>query len=82
MGHAKTIHSGPQINFCGHNVDHKSRKVGGLRRITSKNGYIIPITITNGLPYISMRPPTDHELATLPQEIMTCPSPWDRCCPR
>jgi hypothetical protein len=77
MGHAKTIHSAPQLDFSGHTVDEKSRKVGGLQRITSKNGYIIPITITNGLPYISMRPPTDHELATLPQEIMTSPSPWD-----
>jgi hypothetical protein len=77
MGHAKTIHSAPQFDFSGHTVDEKSHKVGGLQCITSKNGAIIPITITNGLPYISMRPPTDHELATLPQEIMTSPSPWE-----
>jgi hypothetical protein len=77
MGHVKTIHSARQLDFSGHTVDEKSCKVGGLQRITSKNGYIIPITITNGLPYISMHPPTDHELATLPQEIMTSPSPWN-----
>jgi hypothetical protein len=78
MGHAKTIHSAPQFDFSGHTVDDKSCKVGGLQRITFKNGYIIPIMITNGLPYISMHPPsTDHELTTLPQEIMTSPSPWD-----
>jgi hypothetical protein len=36
-----------------------------------------PISISNGLPYISMRPPTDKEMESLPHEIMTSPSPWD-----
>jgi hypothetical protein len=67
----------PSFDHFGHDVNDKSTKVGGSQRITTKNGYIIPISISNGLPYISMRPPTDKELETLPHEIMTAPSVWD-----
>jgi hypothetical protein len=77
IGKGRTIHSSPQLDHFGHGVNDKSAKVGGSQRITTKNGYIIPISISNGLPYISMRPPTDKELETLPHEIMTAPSAWD-----
>ena len=77
IGKGRTIHSAPQIDHFGHDVNDKSIKVGGSQRITTKNGYIIPISVSNGLPYISMRPPTDKEMEALPHEIMTSPSAWD-----
>jgi hypothetical protein len=58
-------------------VNDRSIKVGGSQCITTKDGYIIPISISNGLPYISMHPPMDKEMESLPHEIMTSPSPWD-----
>ncbi|KAG7344871.1 reverse transcriptase RNA-dependent DNA polymerase [Nitzschia inconspicua] len=74
-GKGRTIHSSP--DHFGHDLDEKSKKVGGSQRIITKNGYVIPLSISNGLPYISMRPPTDKELDMLPHEIMTSPAPWD-----
>jgi hypothetical protein len=36
-----------------------------------------PISILNGLPYISLHPPMDKEMESLLHKIMTSPSPWD-----
>jgi hypothetical protein len=70
IGKGRTIHLSPQLDHFGHDVNDKSIKVGGSQRITTKNGYIIiPISISNGLPYISMHPPTDKELEALPHRL-------------
>jgi hypothetical protein len=46
----------------------------------TKEGYTLPLIMTNGIPYLSMRPPTDAELDAdngLPQIILTSDEPWD-----
>ena len=53
------------------------RTVGGLQRTTTPDGNVIPLQIRNGLAYIDIRPPTDHELETLPQVIVTADDFWN-----
>jgi hypothetical protein len=40
-------------------------------------GYVIPLDIINGLPYMKMRPPSDDELRDLPHIIMTSGERWN-----
>jgi hypothetical protein len=40
-------------------------------------GYIIPLTIKNGLPRLDIRPHTDHDFATLPRVYLTSELEWD-----
>ena len=58
-GKGKTIHSSPQLEHFGNLVDDKSRKVGGKQRITTLEGYVIPLQFCQGLAYLPMTPPTD-----------------------
>jgi hypothetical protein len=51
-GKGKTIHSSGQLEWFKNGVDDRSKKVGGTQRITTPDGYIIPINVTSGLPYI------------------------------
>jgi hypothetical protein len=39
--------------------------------------YQIPLDINNGLAYLRCRPPTTHELETLPHIIMTADVDWN-----
>ena len=41
---------------------------------------MIPLIVDGGLSYMSMYPPSDHELDTLPYEFMTYDSQWDPSC--
>jgi hypothetical protein len=79
IGQGHSNHSSPQLKYSGQDVNDGSINVGGSQHITTKNGNIIPVSILcNSLPYISMRPPTDKEMESLPHEIMASPSPsWD-----
>ena len=76
-GKGKTIHSCGQWEHNGNAIDDRSVNVGGKQRITTADGYVIPLQVRNGLPYIDMRPPTDDELAKLPHIIVTSDMPWD-----
>jgi hypothetical protein len=51
-GKGKTIHSSGQMEWFKNGVDDRSKKVGGTQRVTTPGGYIIPINIVSGLPYI------------------------------
>ena len=73
----KTIHSSGQLEWYKNEVNDKSVKVGGLQHIQTIDGYVIPINIKSGLPYISMRPFTDNEWDTLPHVILTSDIDWD-----
>jgi len=74
----KTIHSAAQIEAYKNEVNDKSLKVqGGLQRIKTVDGYIFPLNIKSGLPYLNLRPPDDDELETLPQVILTSDDDWD-----
>ena len=76
-GKGKTIHSCGQIEAYKIDVNDKSIKVGGQQRIVTPDGYIIPLNIKGGLPYMSMRPYTDKEFEELPHVILTADVDWD-----
>ena len=62
----------------GNDVNDKSMKVpGGLQRITTEEGFCIPLNIKAGLPYMSMRPYTDDEWDDLPHLVLTSDIDWD-----
>jgi hypothetical protein len=58
-------------------VDDKSVHVGGLQRIKTPDGYIIPLSIVQGLPRLAIRPFTDREWDELPHVILTKDIEWD-----
>ena len=76
-GKGKSIHAAGQWEHYGHTVDDKSKTVGGKQRVTTRDGYVIPIQIRNGLPHIAMHPPTNDELSDLPNVLVTSDLPWD-----
>jgi hypothetical protein len=51
----QTIHSAGQLEWHNNDINNHSVKVpGGLQRITTLDGYVHPLNIINGLPYIAM----------------------------
>ena len=76
-GKGKTIHSSGQIEWFKNDVNDKSIKVGGQQRILTNDGYVIPINIRNGLPYMLLRPYTNKEWDDLPHIILTSDVEWD-----
>jgi len=76
-GKGKTIHSSGQIEMYKNVVDEKSKKVGGSQRICTNDGYVIPINVCDGLPYLKIRPYTDDEFERLPHVILTSDVDWD-----
>ena len=78
VGRGKTIHSSAQLEFFKNDVNDKSIKVpGGLQRIQTNDVYCMPLRIISGLPYLPLRPYTDHEWDSLPHITMTSDSEWD-----
>jgi len=77
-GQGKTIHSSDQQEWYKNDVNNKSIKVsGGLQHILT-NGYVIPISIRDGLPYVVLCPFRDEEWDTrLPHVILTGDADWD-----
>ena len=76
----QTIHSSVQLEAHGVEVDDRAVKNGGLQRILLQGGYVVPLQIRGGLPYMDMRPPSDSELhgsSRLPQAILTSDLEWD-----
>ena len=76
-GKGKTIHSCGQLEAHKQIVDDKSKRVGGNQRIITIDGYVIPLNIRSGLPYMTMRPYTDTEWQQLPHVILTADTNWD-----
>ena len=77
-GQGKTIHSSGQLEWYKNDVNDKSIKVaGGLQCILTSDGYVIPISIRDGLPYITLCPFTDEEWDSLPHVILTSDADWD-----
>ena len=52
-GVGRTIHSAGQFEHYKVTVDDKSMKAGGKQCIRTPDGYVIPLDIVNGLPYMS-----------------------------
>eukprot|EP00536_Pseudo-nitzschia_multiseries_P019294 jgi/Psemu1/59899/gm1.59899_g len=47
------------------------------KRITTSDGYALPLSIRHGLPYLAMRKYTTVKFDTLPHVIMTSDKHWD-----
>lgn len=76
-GRGRTIHSDGQLEHYKNKVDDRSMKVGGQQCIRTLDGYVFPLDIINGLPYLQMVPNTDEEMRTLPHVILTAGNEWD-----
>lgn len=77
VGKGKTIHSCGQLEAHKQTVHDKSIKVGRKQHIETLDGYIIPLNIRQGLPYMTIRPFTDAEWEQLPQVILTADIDWN-----
>ena len=78
LGKGASIHSPSQLEWYKNDVNDKSIRVpGGLQRIVTLDGYIIPLTIKDGLTRLDIRPHTDHEFDTLPHVFLTSEIEWD-----
>ena len=79
IGKGQSILSSGQMEHFKIHVDDKSVKVGGKQQLTTPEGFIIPLDIRNGLPYLKMRPPTDRELSNpdIPHIVLTSDADWD-----
>jgi hypothetical protein len=63
----RTIHSSIQLEYFKNTIDDKSIKASSGQHLTTPDGYVIPIDIIGGLPYITkMHPYTDTKYDTLP----------------
>jgi hypothetical protein len=77
-GKGGIIHSSGQLKCCGNDVnDHSIKIEGGRQRLTTPDGYVIPIDVRRGLPYITMRPFTDEEFKELPHIVWMSEDAWD-----
>jgi hypothetical protein len=80
LNKGSTIHSPCQFEWYKNEVNDKSINVpGGLQRIQTLDGYIIPLTIKDGLARLSIHPYTDKEWEDLPHAILTSEVEWDPC---
>ena len=52
-------------------------KVGGKQHIEILDGYVIPLNIWSGLPYMTIHPYTDTEWDYLPHAILTADTDWN-----
>ena len=76
----QSIHSSGQLRKFGIHVDDISKELGGLQKIVTPEGYVIPLSIRDGLPRMDMRPPTDEEMDTLHQVFFTSEEAWNPQC--
>ena len=73
-----SIHSCVQMEAYHQDVNDRSlRTPGGMQRILTVDGYIVPLAFRSGLPYLHVRPYTDTEFNVLPHVIMTSDQDWD-----
>ena len=77
LGKGKTIISCGQMEHYGIDVDDKSVRVGGKQRIKTPDGYVMPLELKNGLPFLDIRPYTDEEFDQLPHVVLTSDAEWD-----
>ena len=77
-GKGYTIHSSGQIEWFKNSVDDRSVQVGGKQRISTIDGYAMPLTCRGGLMYLSiLGKPTDTDLERYPAMHLTGPHEWD-----
>jgi hypothetical protein len=78
LGKGASIHSPSQLEWYKNDVNDKAVHVpGGLQRLTTMDGYVIPLIIKDGLARLDIWPHTDHEHETLPHVFLTFEVEWD-----
>jgi hypothetical protein len=78
LGKCAAIHSPSQLEWYKNDVNDKLVHVPrGLQRLTTLDGYIILLTIKDGLACLNIQPRTDHEYETLPHVFLTSKVEWD-----
>ena len=78
LAKGSSIHAPCQFEWYKNYVNDKSILLpGGLQRILTLEGYIIPLSINDGLARLDIRPYTDSEFDTLPQVFLTSEVEWD-----
>jgi hypothetical protein len=71
-------HSVNQFKHFGIIVDDSACQfANGKLCLETPDGYFIPISISNCLPYIDIHPPMDEELEAYPQVNFTPNMPWE-----
>jgi hypothetical protein len=77
LNKGSSIHSPCQYEWYRNDVNDKSVFApGGLQHIQTLDGYIIPLSIQDGLTCLKIHPYTNHEFDTLPNVIMTSELEW------
>ena len=77
-GQGTTIHSANQLAAFGQDVNERPKSLpGGRQSIITVDGYVIPLAIRQGLPYMDMHPPSDEEMESLPHVVFTSDKEWD-----
>jgi hypothetical protein len=76
-GKGHTIHSINQLKHFGLTVDDTPISLSGTQSITTPDGYHIPISICQGLPWMDMTAPNQSEIDSYPHVIFTSDMPWD-----
>jgi hypothetical protein len=78
LNKGSSIHSTCQFEWYKNDVNDKSILVpGGLQRIQTLDGYIIPLSIQDSLTCLDICPDTDQEFDTLPHVILTSELEWN-----
>jgi hypothetical protein len=73
----RSIHSSIQLESFGTKVDDRAKTLSGSQSLTTLEGYVLPLDFINGLPYLPIRPYTDHEWKNLPHVCFTSDVDWD-----
>ena len=76
-GQHRTIHSSIQMECHGTYVDERSLQAGGRQCIVTLEGYVFPLNIRNGLPYLMMTPNTDEDWDLYPHVMITPGDMWN-----
>jgi len=77
-GKGHTLHSPLQMEHFGLDVDERSSRLGkGKQQIVTPEGHVVPLSMWQGLMYMSLCPPSDEEMDELPHVTMTSDEPWD-----
>jgi hypothetical protein len=76
IGNGKSVHSFAQLRSFGTLID-VPIACGGTQRIVTPEGYIVPLSICDGLAYIDMSPPSVDDLERYPHVIFTLDNAWD-----
>ena len=76
-GRGKTLHSSLQLRSFGNKVDDCPKSLGGTQCVITHDGYNIPLSICEGLPYMDMTKPTLEDIARYPHVTFTADNYWD-----